>query len=73
MSRIAVVTGAARGLGRAFSDRLLDDGLTVVGVDIDGAPLLAMAAERERFVPEAVDLTDPEAIADLFDRLTARF
>jgi 2-dehydro-3-deoxy-L-rhamnonate dehydrogenase (NAD+) len=71
--RIAVVTGAAGGLGRAFTDRLLADGLTVVGVDIDGAALLAMAADREGFVAEAVDLTDPDAIADLFDRLTARF
>jgi 2-dehydro-3-deoxy-L-rhamnonate dehydrogenase (NAD+) len=68
--RIAVVTGAAGGLGRAFVDRLLEDGLTVVGVDIDGPALLAMAADRDGFVPEAVDLTDPEAIIDLFDRLT---
>jgi 2-dehydro-3-deoxy-L-rhamnonate dehydrogenase (NAD+) len=73
MSRIVVVTGAAGGLGRAFSDRLLADGLTVVGVDVDGAALLTMAADREGFVAEAVDLTDAEAIADLFDRLTARF
>lgn len=72
-TRIAVVTGAAGGLGRAFTDRLLADGLTVVGVDIDGAALLAMAADREGFVAEVVDLTDPEAIADLFDRLTERF
>ncbi len=72
MARIAVVTGAAGGMGRAISDRLLEDGLRVVGVDIDGAALLAMAADREGFAAEAVDLTDPEAIADLFDRLTAR-
>jgi NAD(P)-dependent dehydrogenase (short-subunit alcohol dehydrogenase family) len=32
-----------------------------------------MVLDREGFVPEAVDLTDPEAIAELFDRLTARF
>lgn len=55
-TRIAVVTGAAGGLGRAFVDRLLADGLTVVGVDIDGAALLAMAADRVGFVAEAVDL-----------------
>lgn len=70
-NRIAVVTGAAGGLGRAFVERLLADGLTVVGVDIDGAALLAM--QREGFAAELVDLTDPEAIADLFDRLVARF
>lgn len=73
MTRVSVVTGAAGGMGRAISDRLLADGLHVVGVDIDGPALLAMAADRDGFTPEAVDLTDPEAIADLFDRITARF
>jgi NAD(P)-dependent dehydrogenase (short-subunit alcohol dehydrogenase family) len=72
MTRIAIVTGAAGGMGRAITDRLLSDGLHVVGVDIDGASLLTMAADREGFTPEAVDLTDADAIADLFDRITAR-
>ena len=71
--RVSVVTGAAGGMGRAITDRLLADGFDVVGVDIDGASLTAMAADRERFTPEAVDLTNPEAIADLFSRVTARF
>ncbi len=73
MSRVAIVTGAAGGMGRAIADRLLADGLQVVGVDIDGAALLTMTADRDGFTPEAVDLTDPEAIADLFDRVTTRF
>ncbi len=73
MTRIAIVTGAAGGMGRAITDRLIDDGLQVVGVDIDDLALLTMAADRDRFTPEACDLTDAEAIADLFDRITARF
>jgi 2-dehydro-3-deoxy-L-rhamnonate dehydrogenase (NAD+) len=73
MTRLAIVTGAAGGMGRAISDRLLSDGLHVVGVDIDGAALLTMAANRDAFTPEAVDLTDAVAVADLFDRVTARF
>ncbi|MES2667944.1 MAG: SDR family NAD(P)-dependent oxidoreductase, partial [Pseudomonadota bacterium] len=71
--RIAVVTGAAGGMGRAITDRLTEDGLHVVGVDIDGPALLMMAADLSGFTPEAVDLTDADAIADLFDRITARF
>lgn len=71
MTRVALVTGAAGGMGRAITDRLLADGLHVIGVDIDGPALLAMAADRDAFTPEAVDLTDPGAIADLFDRVTA--
>ena len=73
MIRIAVVTGAAGGMGRAITDRLLDDGFKVVGVDIDGPALLMMGADRDGFIPEAVDLTDAEGVADLFDRLTTRF
>ncbi|OZA10122.1 MAG: 3-oxoacyl-ACP reductase, partial [Rhodobacterales bacterium 17-64-5] len=71
--RVALVTGAAGGMGRAISDRLLADGLHVIGVDIDGAALLAMAADRDGFTPEAVDVTDPDAIIDLFERMTNRF
>lgn len=73
MTRLAVVTGAAGGMGRAITDRLLADGLHVVGVDIDAPGLLAMACDLDTFTPEAVDLTDPGAIADLFHRLTAQF
>jgi 2-dehydro-3-deoxy-L-rhamnonate dehydrogenase (NAD+) len=73
MTRIAVVTGAAGGMGRAITDRLVADGLHVVGVDIDAPALLTMAADLDGFTPEAVDLTDPDAITDLFDRITARF
>ncbi len=71
MTRIALVTGAAGGMGRAITDRLLADGLHVIGVDIDGPALLMMAADRDAFTPEAVDLTDPDAISDLFDRIRA--
>jgi NAD(P)-dependent dehydrogenase (short-subunit alcohol dehydrogenase family) len=73
MKRIAVVTGAAGGMGRAIVDRLLDDGLHVVGVDINTAALLGMSADLSDFTPEACDLTDAEAIFDLFERITRRF
>ena len=71
--RIAVVTGAAGGMGRAITDRLLMDGLHVIGVDLNAPALLMMAADLAGFTPEACDLTDAEAIWELFDRLTARF
>ncbi len=72
-NRIAVVTGAAGGMGRAIVTRLLDDGLSVIGVDINGPALLIMAADLPGFTPEACDLTDPEAIWEMFDRITRRF
>ena len=71
---VAVVTGAAGGMGRAIVARLLADGLQVIGVDIADVALAAMAADLpQTFTPETVDLTDPAAIAALFTRLTSRF
>jgi len=69
--RIAVVTGAAGGMGRAITDRLLADGLRVVGVDIDADALIGMATGRAGFTAEPVDLTDAQSIATLFGRVTA--
>ena len=73
MKRIAVVTGAAGGMGRTIVDRLLEDGLHVVGVDLNAPALLGMSADLSDFTPEVCDLTDAEAIFDLFDRITRRF
>jgi NAD(P)-dependent dehydrogenase (short-subunit alcohol dehydrogenase family) len=73
-TRVAVVTGAAGGMGRAIVARLMADGLTVAGVDIDAPALAGMAGTLgPGFVPEPADLTDPPAIAALFARLSARF
>lgn len=71
--RIAVVTGAAGGMGRAIVHRLLDDGFQVVGVDINGPALVMMGADLTDFTALECDLTDPEAITDVFDTVTRRF
>lgn len=66
--RIAVVTAAGGGIGRAIVQRLCDDGLTVVAVDRDRAALDALAAAQ----PDAIlqlhqaDLTDPTDVARVF-------
>ncbi len=72
--KVAVVTGAAGGMGRAIVSRLVQDGLQVVGLDIDGAALAAMAGEiGAAFAPVAVDLTDAAAIEAVFADIAARF
>lgn len=56
MNGVVVVTGAARGIGRAIADKLAETGpIIVIGVDI--APELALS---EHITPIQVDLTSPE-------------
>ena len=38
-SKLAVVTGASSGICRAVAERLRDEGMRVIGVDINGAQL----------------------------------
>lgn len=71
--RVAVVTGAAGGMGRAIVARLLADGLGVVGLDVDAAGLEALAGDLGAgFEPMAVDLTRPDDIAAAFATVGAR-
>jgi NAD(P)-dependent dehydrogenase (short-subunit alcohol dehydrogenase family) len=44
MSEVTVVTGAAKGIGRAICERLRADGQIVVAVDVDEAGLAELAA-----------------------------
>jgi 3-oxoacyl-[acyl-carrier protein] reductase len=71
--RVAIVTGAARGIGLAIAERVGADGSIVVAVDRDGERL-GEAAQRlgERAVPVVADVTDRNAadgtVADVLRR-----
>ena len=67
MSKVAVVTGAAGGMGRAIVARLSAEGWAVVGFDIDEAGLAEMA--QDGFAPMVVDLMDAAAIAAAFGQI----
>jgi NAD(P)-dependent dehydrogenase (short-subunit alcohol dehydrogenase family) len=66
--RVAIVTGAAGGIGRAMTRALLAAGIQVAGVDRDREPLEALAANaREQgkaaeLLTIAADLTDDSAV-----------
>jgi NAD(P)-dependent dehydrogenase (short-subunit alcohol dehydrogenase family) len=60
----AVVTGAARGIGLAIARRLLQEGASVLAVDLDGDGLKAIAAEgAEILVANVAEPAGRDAIA----------
>jgi 3-oxoacyl-[acyl-carrier protein] reductase len=73
--RVAVITGAGRGLGAAIAGELAAQGAAVVIADRD-EELASAAAERLRAAgraatPQAADVTDPEQVTALFDAAVA--
>lgn len=74
---VAIVTGAARGLGLATAERLMEAGYAACVVDIHER-LMAEHAEREtrepdRFMAALASVTDPDAIAGVVERVTERW
>jgi 3-oxoacyl-[acyl-carrier protein] reductase len=55
--RVALVTGAARGIGRATADRLAASGGRIVYADIDGADAVAAAGNGDRHLGLRMDVT----------------
>jgi 3-oxoacyl-[acyl-carrier protein] reductase len=70
--RVAVVTGAARGIGRAIAARLAASGARVAVWDVDGAAATQAAAEIEGAVALVADVTEPATIAAALAATEAR-
>ena len=55
--RVAIVTGAAQGIGKAVADKLRDEGATVVGADLQSGVELQVDVSSEPDVKRMVDET----------------
>ena len=75
--KVAVVTGAARGIGRAISLQLAQDGATIVAADLNREGAAAVAAEIEAAGGRAagmwVDVTDETGPSYLVTQTVAQF
>lgn len=59
-NKVAIVTGACGGIGRATAERLRSDGATVVGLDIN--PNVVTNLTGERLSGAVCDITDDAAL-----------
>jgi NAD(P)-dependent dehydrogenase (short-subunit alcohol dehydrogenase family) len=71
--RVALVTGAARGIGKAIAVRLGEEGAIVIAVDINGEAAAATGREiGGRSLSVQCDIGDPSSVSALFTAVAAQ-
>lgn len=69
--KIALVTGAASGIGRAITDRLREMGAAVIALDLD--PSVEESLAGPDVLPVTCDVTDHASVRDAIHRGVERF
>jgi len=74
--KVAIVTGAARGIGRATAERLIEEGAKILICDIDEAQLMRTAAElggEDRVLAQLVDVVNKRHVEQLVEKAVQHF
>ncbi len=72
--KIALITGAASGVGRATARQMVEEGANVFGVDINEEGLEAVAVELgDKFIPDVVDIRDRKSCHSTVETCVERF
>lgn len=73
MSKVALLTGAARGIGLATSKRFLDEGWYVIMVDRDGDELKAVSKGLENTLSIVADVSKPDDVSAFMTDINAKY
>lgn len=71
--KVALVTGAARGIGLATTRLFLEDGWQVVMVDYDGPELEIASSELDGVHPIAKDVSEPDQVLQIVEETLDAF
>lgn len=66
---ISVVTGAIQGIGRAITNKLLDQGATVIGIDLNQEAGAVLEQELDRFQFISADVSDYGQVQQAIDAI----
>lgn len=72
--RVAIITGAAKGIGKAIAQRMINENYTTILVDVDaenGEILANDLGSSAKFI--ACDISNEREVASLFDNVTQEF
>jgi len=76
-NQVAVVTGAAKGIGRSISLALIDEGAKVVPVDVDREALRSLQVEAEKrggqILPVACDIEKSSDVKAMVEEVLGTF
>ncbi len=75
--RVAIVTGASRGIGRAISDKLAGAGAKVVLADLDVSSVRSVISEwgvqSEKAMAQEVDVTNEQSVKNMVETTIKKF